>query len=354
MKPKVSIVVPIYNVEKYLRRCVDSLRNQTLDEIEIILVDDGSPDNCPQICDEYANMDNRIKVIHKKNGGLSDARNFGIREANGEYLLMVDSDDWCENSMVEELYNTMVFDETDITICGYNIDYTNNNFSVYADLGEAKKFCGKVGIAEAIYKLDTLGMFNVVWNKMYKTEIIKENNLKFEKDGVPGEDILFNCEYFKYINSIKLIPKRLHHYMREDEDTLVSKYREDLYAQVQRFNKAKKDLYDYYDMNTEKYLKLYANTYIEYVSSAITNLYKRDCELNVQEKKCFIEEFIENEGIKAYMKYYIPHNFYEKLFKVMYSIKSPFIINLTYDVLFKIRHSFDPMYRKIRKQIISK
>ena len=103
---KVSVVVPIYNVEKYIKQCVVSIRNQTLEDIEIILVDDGSPDNCPQICDEYKKLDNRIKVVHKKNGGLSSARNAGMRVATGEYIGFVDSDDYIEVDMYEKMYNT--------------------------------------------------------------------------------------------------------------------------------------------------------------------------------------------------------------------------------------------------------
>lgn len=98
IRPKVSIVVPIYNVEKYLHRCVNSLIRQTLKDIEIILVDDGSPDNCPKICDEYKNKDIRVKVIHKKNAGLGLARNSGLDEAKGEYVVFVDSDDFIEES----------------------------------------------------------------------------------------------------------------------------------------------------------------------------------------------------------------------------------------------------------------
>ena len=105
-KPKVSVIVPIYNVEKYLDRCMQSVLNQTLKDIEIIMVDDGSPDNCPSMCDEYARKDNRIKVIHKKNGGLGFARNSGLEIATGEYVAFIDSDDFIDTSMYETLYNT--------------------------------------------------------------------------------------------------------------------------------------------------------------------------------------------------------------------------------------------------------
>ena len=104
----VSVIVPIYNVEKYLEKCIESIVNQTYKNLEIILVDDGSPDNCPAICDEWAQKDSRIKVIHKKNGGLSSARNAGLEVSNGEYISFVDSDDWLDENTFEEVYNNFL------------------------------------------------------------------------------------------------------------------------------------------------------------------------------------------------------------------------------------------------------
>lgn len=117
--PKVSIIVPIYNVGQYLTKCIESLINQTLEDIEIILVDDGATDNSTEICDEYALRDNRIKVIHKQNGGLSDARNTGIDVAKGEYLAFLDSDDWIEPNFYEYLYNVIQREQADIVQCDY-------------------------------------------------------------------------------------------------------------------------------------------------------------------------------------------------------------------------------------------
>ena len=121
----VSIIVPVYNVEKYLERCLDSLINQTLKDIEIILVDDGSTDDSGNICDKYAKKDKRIKVIHKENGGLSDARNIGLSIANGRYLQFVDSDDFIHKQMIEILYNTIINNNADISICDFDKVYEN-------------------------------------------------------------------------------------------------------------------------------------------------------------------------------------------------------------------------------------
>ena len=119
-QPLISVIVPIYKVEEYLDRCVESLINQTYKNLEIILVDDGSPDNCPQMCEAWAQKDSRIKVVHKENGGLSDARNAGFEVATGDIISFIDSDDWIEPEMFETMLSQMEKDDSDIVSCGVN------------------------------------------------------------------------------------------------------------------------------------------------------------------------------------------------------------------------------------------
>ena len=125
--PVISVIVPVYNVEKYLHRCVDSILAQTFTDFELILVDDGSPDNCGKICDEYAEKDSRIHVIHKVNGGLSDARNAGIdwafANSNSEWVTFIDSDDWVDKYYLEYLYNSILTHKTKLAVCNYEKTY---------------------------------------------------------------------------------------------------------------------------------------------------------------------------------------------------------------------------------------
>ena len=125
MEGKISVIVPIYNVEQYLRKCIDSIINQTYKNLEIILVDDGSWDNSPRICDEYAKRDNRIKVIHKKNGGLADARNTGLKMITGNYISFIDSDDYIEKTMYEKMIKVILKYNADIIECNLNYKYGN-------------------------------------------------------------------------------------------------------------------------------------------------------------------------------------------------------------------------------------
>ena len=173
MKPLVSIIVPVYKVEKYLDRCVESLVNQTYKNIEIILVDDGSPDNCPEMCDAWAQKDSRIVVIHKENGGVSSARNKGLESARGEWIWFVDSDDYVELFALEKL--VPMTDNSDLIIFDTRIDelYVKDDrfFDNYY-------FMYRFGFGPC--------------NKLYKKSIITENNLKFDVEEAIGEDLLFN------------------------------------------------------------------------------------------------------------------------------------------------------------------
>ena len=176
-KPIISIIVPVYKVEKYLADCIDSITAQTFEDIEIILVDDGSPDNCGQLCDDYAKTDKRIKVIHKQNGGLSDARNAGIQAASGRYLGFIDSDDYIAPDMFERLYNSIIETDSDISMCRA----ANFNDGSIAELDKGK---GETFIFEGsdiIKALFTGKINNFAWNKLYKKELFDEIRFPYGK-----------------------------------------------------------------------------------------------------------------------------------------------------------------------------
>lgn len=191
--PKISVIVPVYNVEKYLNKCVDSILNQTFEDFELILVDDGSPDNCGNICDEYAQKDNRVKVIHKKNGGLSDARNAGIDCAIGEWLSFIDSDDWVENNFLEILYSNAVKYQAEIVIV--------NLHKVFDEKCEhaipVNEICCN-GIESLNYLYGTQSVYmNVAWNKLYKKSLFDNVRYpvgKFHEDGFTTYKLLNMCK----------------------------------------------------------------------------------------------------------------------------------------------------------------
>jgi len=210
--PLISIIVPIYKVEEYISSCVDSILRQTYKNLEIILVDDGSPDNCGSICDEYSLKDTRIKVIHKKNGGLSSARNVGIDIAGGEYLGFVDSDDWIENDMYESLYNAIIEHKADISVCGRYI-VTGNRMTTISDSEKAEVFTRSQALAELVLD-EYSGMKNFAWDKLYKKELFE--NVRYP-EGKCYEDIFTTYKLFSKSNRIVDIKSPKYYYlMRED------------------------------------------------------------------------------------------------------------------------------------------
>lgn len=209
-KPKVSVIVPVYNTEKYLERCLDSIMKQTLKEIEIIIVDDGSKEACALLCDEIAKWDSRIKVIHKKNGGLGFARNTGIKEADGEYVGFVDSDDYIEPLMYERLYSAAVKRDADIAISGICF-VGGNTFSETDEVVKKTYFDADTVFENAEIKNLLLGVIGALPNEpddsrygvsvcknIFKTELLKEKNLEFLSERkILSEDTLFMVDFIK-------------------------------------------------------------------------------------------------------------------------------------------------------------
>ena len=205
MNDLISVIVPVYNVEQYLDRCIGSIVNQTYTNLEIILVDDGSPDNCPTMCDNWAEKDCRIKVIHKQNGGLSDARNAGLAVASGEYIAFVDSDDWIHKEYIIILYNAICNNNADISACSINI--TNHyiedqlvtesncslfdNYSVMKSLVNGKEFASNV------------------WNKLYSSALL--NNERFVV-GKYHEDEFFSYKIISKVTSAVYVNTPLYFY----------------------------------------------------------------------------------------------------------------------------------------------
>lgn len=217
---KISCIVPIYNVEIYLRKCIDSILAQTFKDFELILVDDGGTDKCPEICDEYQRIDSRIRVIHKKNGGLSDARNAGIEIASGKYLIFIDSDDYIDKNMFEILYNLNEKNGTKISACDKAFVYENTGKIEYGD-ETCKEY---VYDSENMFKLmvdfyKRVGM--EMWNKLYNAELF--DNVRFPKgkifeDQATQYKLIFQTDAVSYIN------KSLYFYLKRSNSITTQKY----------------------------------------------------------------------------------------------------------------------------------
>ncbi|MFI3227805.1 MAG: glycosyltransferase family 2 protein [Clostridia bacterium] len=220
MNDIISVIVPVYKVEQYLEKCINSIINQTYINLEILLIDDGSPDKSPKICDEYASKDNRIKVIHKKNGGLSDARNKGLDIARGSYIVFVDSDDFIHHKMIQVLYDSIQKDKSDIAICG--ITYVNET---YIEDGMSFDFCENKIVNKSdfwinFYDENTMAKV-VAWNKLYKKEIFR--NLRYDF-GKMHEDEFILHKIIEESNQISFVSGKFYYYLQRSNSIMGQKF----------------------------------------------------------------------------------------------------------------------------------
>lgn len=215
---KITVIVPIYKVEKYLDRCVESIVHQTYQNLEIILVDDGSPDNCPVMCDKWAEKDQRIKVIHKKNGGLSEARNVGMAIATGELIGFVDSDDWIEPNMYQLLYNHMMENDCDISACGVQMDWEDSSTSKFLTL----QGCCLLDSKEAMRAIiEETWLKQPVMYKLYKLELVKDILFPIRKY---HEDVFWSYLVVGRARRVCVFDRPCYHYVQRSGSIMSEKY----------------------------------------------------------------------------------------------------------------------------------
>ncbi|NHC43061.1 glycosyltransferase family 2 protein [Bacillus sp. MM2020_1] len=271
MEPhKISVIVPIYKVEKYINRCVDSIINQSYTNLEIILVDDGSPDRCGEIIDNYAKADKRIKVIHKNNGGLSDARNKGMQNTSGDFLLFVDSDDWLENQMIAELVQHQVKFQADVVQVAFF--YTYEDYLLfdnrYYQRGDAPVVLDNKALMKELVINERVK--NFAWGKLYKTEIIKD--LPFKK-GVLFEDVFWAHQVMQKVKTYVIIHQPLYYYIQRS-DSIVSNYTPKNLDIIKGLMERQCFIEEYYQHLSNESYKVLTKTILIHYNLLLLNRYK--------------------------------------------------------------------------------
>lgn len=284
----ISIIIPIYNKEQYIEKCVDSILSQKYKDYEVILVNDGSTDNSLQICKECYSKINNIKIITQKNQGVSAARNTGILNAKGENIIFIDADDEIEEGYLENLSKNV--NDYDLTICGCNYFIEEKKKLV------VKKFDNNlkeqtIGI-EQLIKVARKGLLNALWNKIFNKSIIDEHNIRFDEKISLGEDLLFIIEYIKYINTrIYIINKPLYHYtLRKAGINLNSK--EKIYDKINRIMYTEKQFEELYKKHKINNLKEIKKQYAEELILVVGRYLIKNNRANMREKKGQIMKII--------------------------------------------------------------
>lgn len=256
--PLISIIVPVYKVENYLNRCVDSIVNQTYKNLEIILVDDGSPDNCGKLCDELAETDARIRVVHKQNGGLASARNAGLEIATGDYVGFIDSDDWIEHTMYETLSELIIKNDCQISACGIQCDHPNGTHhffnSNYPKQQNIEKFTKKQAIKELIqnYKIT-----NSACDKLFAKQLFE--NLRFT-EGIIYEDFDLMPRCIEQVENVVYTPVPMYHYVMTDTSITRGEFKESRFMMttISRRNMQhyKENYPEFYTLAAAKHIEL--------------------------------------------------------------------------------------------------
>ena len=297
--PKLSIIVPVYNAEKYLDRCINSIYAQTLTDYEIILVNDGSKDDSLALCRKYAEKDSRITVIDKKNGGAGSARNKGVEIAKGEYLAFPDVDDWFEPNMYEELYALAKSGDYDIAFSGVN------NYS--QDL----KFLNTIKCAAVDFKMQeecrknimtlfpTTTIFDVPWNKLYRRELVVKNNVRFT-DLRRCQDAVFNLDVYKNAKSVISTEKAYYNYINNDSAKVNKKFPKNYIDINIYYFYHLKGILTSWDMYSESIKEHYDSSFIIGVYGAINMFDNPVWGLSKKEQKEYISDILDKKEIVVF------------------------------------------------------
>ncbi|MCQ6275296.1 glycosyltransferase [Bacillus sp. V3B] len=283
MSDLISVIVPIYNVERWLTSCIENILNQPFNNIELILVNDGSTDNCRAICEQYAQKDKKIKVVHKENGGLSSARNAGIEMATGKYIVFIDPDDQITEDYFISLFAMAEENNCDAIVSGYKTVPNNNNIIPGYQLNKVMEGKAFVLSSSNIHSNNDLCF---VWRYIYKLSIIKENNIRFNEKVFIGEDVIFNLEFLLESKRVYAISKTLYFYTVNNPDSLMRvPYKPKLESSLILQYKIRKQLSKKFDLlRYSHYSKDLANYYINNIYRMIINNLKNSQSKNINDE----------------------------------------------------------------------
>lgn len=290
--PKISIIIPVYNVERWLRRAVTTLFNQTFQDYELILVDDGSTDASGSICDDLAHDDKRVKVIHQENGGAACARNTAIAAATGQYLYFMDGDDWCEPTMLEDMHRFAIAHDLDLVITGFYIDTYYNERKFYRELRTAPDvvYPSQREFRKHAHELFDAQLLYAPWNKLYRREYLASNSILFPKTF--WDDLPFNLDVIRDIEKVGCINARYYHFLRARAEAENTKYRSNMYEKREEEHGWLVELYRYWNLDSEEISEFLSRRYTERLIGCVENIANKSCTLSYESKLAEVNSMI--------------------------------------------------------------
>ena len=349
--PKFTVIVPIYNCDKYLPRCIESILNQSFDNFELILANDGSTDNSKEVCEKYLKKDKRIVFIDKKNSGVSDTRNKCLSVAKGEFVCFLDADDYMADGFFEEINKILEkYPDIDLVNFGMFSDIEDANYNVLSsDVIDYKEcaYLSKNELKDDFVNLwDNTMLYNIV-NKAFRRKIIKDNHIKFPGDYF-GEDVKFNRLYLNHINSMYNSKKCFYHYIREREGAVTKKYKSDF------FDIRKKEFYEFNDyfeewnIPKEDYYEYSCRRYIERVLGCIENVYCS--ELKFSERYSAIKKMVKDSTTRECLKFAKPKSKKVKIMLIPIKLKMILATMLMGRMFNIVKTKFPSFFNKLKNR----
>ena len=345
---KISIIMPVYGVEEYVGKAIESMQAQTLTEWEFFCVDDGTKDRSGEICDSYAEKDSRITVIHKENGGAPSARNTAIDLAKGKYMYFLDSDDWAEPTMLEDMYRLAERDGAQLVVAGYYIDTYYTDTEKYVQ----EQFC-----ADAVYKnseefrknahrLFDKNLLYTPWNKLYLSSYILENKLYFPQTF--WDDFPFNLSVVRDVERVTVTSGKYYHFIRKRAESETAKYRSDMFEKREEEHTWLIELYKYWQINSPEIEEFLARRYIERIIGCIENVTNKNCTLTGAQKKEEIRKMISSDRARSAVKTARPKSGYMKLMLLPIKWNSASLTKLEGSVISAVKSRNTRVFAKLK------
>lgn len=345
---KVSIIMPVYKVEEYVGKAIESIQAQTLKEWEFLIVDDGTPDRSGEICDQYAEKDQRIQVIHKENGGAPSARNLAIEMAKGEYMYFLDSDDWAEPTMLEDMYRLAKRDNAQLVVAGFYIDtYVGGGNYITDDyFVDDAVYSDKETFRKNAYKLFDKNLLYTPWNKLYEAKYIMENNLRFPTTF--WDDFPFNVSIVKNVERVTVTSKRYYHFLRARTESETAAYRPGMYEKREEEHGWMVNLYKEWHVWDEDSKEMIARRYIERFIGCVENVTNPKCQMTEKEKRKEIKRMLANPRVSKMVQVAKPRSFYMKIMLLPVKMRSSLLTYLEAKVITFVKTNNTKLFTKLK------
>lgn len=322
--PKISVILPVYNVEQYVAKSIHSVLNQSYIDFELIVVIDGSKDNSEVIAREFEKTDLRVKVYTKPNGGLSDARNYGLNMATGEFIYFLDSDDWIEPNLLEDNIKMLEDKNLDFIVFGFyqdNVDLHEQLVEAIPHIPETPDWINGEAIYFTPYMLNILGY---AWNKLYRKQYLDKHQITFTKGVSLVEDILFNAKVYQYADKIVCNPKPYVHYIQRPVVTLTKQFHEQSFEWVKLKHEGLQEFLNAWSFDNKQ--EILASNLIGGLRYCVLNLFRYKNQFNFNQKIKYIENMLNDEDLISYTQFYNPKTKNDKIYYQLIKIRAKYPI----------------------------